>query len=126
MKPHNGPRCGSSGAERPWNPHQIEARGGLCEGRQIERSTRRRASGGPDATGRGSCRQRRKRRRAPLRSALTVTAPLSAAGARGRDEGRDFDGVRRVEQRAGAEASNGLVPFTRNELGELIGALARD
>jgi hypothetical protein len=44
--------------------------------------------GAPNATGRGSCGQRRKRRRAPLRSALTVTVPLSVTGRGGRDEGR--------------------------------------
>jgi hypothetical protein len=57
----------------------------------------------PKATGRGSCSQAR-RRAAPLRFALSVTAPLSVADCRGRDEGRsrlDFDGLRRVEQRAG-------------------------
>jgi hypothetical protein len=42
-------------------------------------------------------------RRAPLRSALTVTAPLSVAGEGGGTKGvpQDFDGLRRVEQRVG-------------------------
>jgi len=40
-----------------------------------------------DATGRGSCGQARKRA-APLRFALTVTAPLSVADCMRRDEGR--------------------------------------
>jgi hypothetical protein len=42
-------------------------------------------------------------RRAPLRSALTVTAPLSVNRGEGSDEGRsgkDFDELGRVEQRA--------------------------
>ena len=66
--------------------------------------------GAPNATGRGSCGQARMRA-APLCSALTVTAPLSVAGGGGRDEGRsgqDFDGLRRVEQRAGMKAQVGL------------------
>jgi hypothetical protein len=56
------------------------------------------ASGTPDATGRRSCDQRRKRRRAPLRCALTVTAPLCVAGGRGsgrRAFRQDFDGLKR-------------------------------
>jgi hypothetical protein len=87
------------------------------------------ASGAADATGRGSCGQARKRA-APLRSALTVTAPLSVAGGGGRDEGRpgkiSTTACSASNKGLGVEASNGLVPFTRNESGELIGGLAGD
>jgi hypothetical protein len=48
---------------------------------------RRLASWARNVTGRGSCGQARQSA-APLRSALTVTAPLSVAGGGGRDEGR--------------------------------------
>jgi hypothetical protein len=51
-----------------------------------------------------------------LRSALTVTAPLSVARGGGRDEGRpseDFDGLRRVEQRAGGKKEISGAPLDR-------------
>jgi hypothetical protein len=53
--------------------------------------------------GRGSCGQSRKRRRATLRSASPGDRAAFRSWGRGADEGRsrqDFDGLRRVEQRA--------------------------
>jgi hypothetical protein len=68
------------------------------------------------------------------RRGLSSPSPLPAAIVSGRllrIALGDFDGLRRVEQRAcpkkqGPEARNDLVPFRRNESGEPIGGLPGD